>query len=53
VSHAARIERRNATLALIYHALEFGLATIGILWAIFQILQLRKQPLVECKPPSR
>lgn len=49
MSEAERIERRNAKLALIYHAFEFGLATVGLGWAVYQVSKLRRQRLVETK----
>jgi hypothetical protein len=43
-------DRRDRKLALIYHALEFALAAVGLSWAIYQITKSR---LVETKRPAR
>lgn len=51
VTEHERIERRNAKLALIYHAFEFGLATIGIGWALYQIRP--KKAWTETRRPLR
>ena len=37
-------DHRDRRLALLYHAIEFGLAVVGLSWAIYQI---RKPRFVE------
>jgi len=45
-------DRRDRRLALIYHALEFALAAVGLTWAIYQIRKPRGH-YVETKRPVR